>query len=612
MKYVIVTAVAVGALCAGGCARPAPVKPVVDPSSRRVTTSGPVVGFVGTYGSNVWRGIPYAAPPVGERRWRAPQPAAAWTDTREALEAGSPCPQYASPFGGVSGREGTVVGAEDCLYLNVYAPRVAENEIPDGDQRWPVMVWIHGGGNTIGESGFYDGGHLAAAEHVVVVTINYRLGPFGWFRNAALRDGASDAAEQSGNFTTLDLIHALEWVRDNIAAFGGNPNNVTIFGESAGGQNVFSLLIAPGARGLFQRAIVESGGLWSATPAEAENFTDAPDPGAKNSSDEVLVRLLISDGTAKDRAGAKAHLAGMPPAEIARYLRSKSSAAIMAAYTPLPGNGMISMPMVFRDGTVLPPGDLQSLLARPDGHNQVPTMLGTNRDENKLFMFGDSQWVTRYFWIVPRLRDERLYTVSAEYLAMMWKATGADVPAAALRSSQPQVYVYRFDWDEEPTLLGADLSVMLGAAHGFEIPFVFGHFDLGKQGNVIFTDDNRAGREALAKKMMAYWAQFARTGSPGRGGDGSLTEWVAWDPSPTGVKSLILDTDVGGGARMTRDVLTRDSVLATLDEDARLKAPQDKCAVLHWLATYSRGFNAQDYAARPECASYPLDQYPWT
>jgi para-nitrobenzyl esterase len=606
------TALAVSALCAAGCARPAPVKPAVDPSSRRVTASGPVVGFVGTYGSHVWRGIPYAAPPVGDRRWRAPQPAAPWTDARVALDPGSPCVQYASTFGGVPGADGSVVGAEDCLYLNVYAPRVDEHELPEGDQRWPVMVWIHGGGNTIGESGFYDGGHLAAAEHVVVVTINYRLGPFGWFRNAALRADSTEPAEQSGNFSTLDLIRALEWVRDNIAAFGGNPNNVTIFGESAGGQNVFSLLIAPPARGLFHRAIVESGGLWSSSPAEAENFTDAAEPGAKNSSDEVLVRLLIADGTARDRAAAKAHLADMRPADVAAYLRGRPSAAIMAAYTPYPGNGMISMPMLFRDGTVMPTGDLQSLLARPDGHTQVPTMLGTNRDENKLFMFSDPQWVARYLWIVPRLRDEHLYTVSAEYLAMMWKATGADAPAAALRTTQPQVFVYRFDWDEEPTLLGADLGVMLGAAHGFEIPFVFGHFDLGRQGNVIFTEDNRPGREALAKKMMAYWAQFARTGSPGRGGDGSLTEWAAWDPSPTGTKYLILDTDVGGGARMSRESVTRDGVLATLDADARLEAPQDKCAVLHSLAKYSPGFSQQDYAARPECAAYPFAQYPWS
>jgi para-nitrobenzyl esterase len=209
--------------------------PVADPAARRATTTGPVVGMQGAYGNHEWRGLPYAKPPLGALRWRAPQPPDAWTATRVALEFGPPCTQYASQLGGVSGREGSVGGSEDCLTLNVYAPRVAENAVPAGDRRWPVMVWIHGGGNSIGESGFYNGGHLAAAENVVVVTINYRLGPFGWFRHAALRADAADAAEQSGNFAVLDHLRALAWVRDNIAAFGGDPDNVTIFGESAGG-----------------------------------------------------------------------------------------------------------------------------------------------------------------------------------------------------------------------------------------------------------------------------------------------------------------------------------------------------------------------------------------
>ena len=598
------------AVAPAGCARRGGSAPVADPSARRVTASGPVVGFQGRYGGHVWRGIPYAKPPVGDLRWRPAQPAAAWTDARLALSPGSRCTQYTSRFGGVPGTDGSVAGSEDCLHLNVYAPRVAADAVPAGDRRWPVMVWIHGGGNSIGGADFYDGGHLAVAEHVVVVTINYRLGPFGWFRHAALRADAGGAAEQSGNFGTLDLMRALEWVRENIAAFGGDPNNVTIFGESAGGRNVFTLLVAPAARGLFQRAIVQSGGLWSSTPAEAEHFTDAAEPGHKNSSNEALVRLLVRDGTAVDRAAAKTQLASLGAGDLARYLRGKSSAEIMTAYAPSPHNGMIDMPTVFRDGVVLPADDLAEQLARPDGYNHVPVMLGTNHDENKLFMFGDPRLVKRYFWIVPRVRDPRRYALSAEYLAKIWKATGADGPAAAMRATQPDVFVYRFDWDEEPTLLGADLGVMLGAAHGFEIPFVFGHFDLGREANVIFTDDNAPGRQALARRMMSYWAEFARSGSPSRGSDGSLVEWTAWDANPNGAKFMIFDADAGGGTRMSSDAVTLDSVLAALDADARLAAPQDRCAVLHDLAQWSRGFTREQYAARQDCAAYPYDAHP--
>jgi para-nitrobenzyl esterase len=606
-----ITCAAALLLIVAGCTRHGIARPDVDASARRVPLSGPVVGFTGQYGSHVWRGIPYADPPVGDRRWRAPDPPRPWTDARVALDYGAPCTQYASPIGGVPGREGSVVGSEDCLYLNVYAPRVAADAVPTGAARWPVMVWIHGGGNSIGQAGFYDGGHLAAAEHVVVVTVNYRLGPFGWFRHAALRAGSGDPAEQSGNFATLDLIHALTWVHNNIGAFGGNPDNVTIFGESAGGQNVFTLLLAPRAKGLFHRAIVESGGLWSSSAAEGENFVDAPDPGDPRSSNEVLLALLVADGSAPDRAAARARLNAMTATDIARYLRAKSAAEVMAVYTPWPRNGMLEMPKVFRDGALLPDADPMTRFANADGYNRVPVMLGTNRDENKLFMFSDPRWVRQYFWIVPRLRDARLYDVTAEYLAAMWKATGADEPAAALRADNPAVYVYRFDWRGEPTLLGADLGVMLGAAHGFEIPFVFGHFDLGKDGNMLFTEENRAGREALAKAMMGYWAEFARYGAPRRGGGEAQPEWLPWSTGDWAPKFLVFDTAAGGGIRAAADDVSVARVLAGLDGDPRLSAPRDKCVVLHDLARWARGFSRAAYAARPECTPYPYDTYPW-
>ena len=597
-----------------GCGRGEPPRPRPDPATQRTTQSGALVGTEGRYNSSAWLGIPYAAPPVGPLRWRAPQPAAAWSGTREALAFGSPCMQYTSPFAGVAGkRANEPAGSEDCLYLNVWTPRFASGQVPTGAARLPVMVWIHGGGNTIGEGGFYNGGNLAATHNLVVVTLNYRLGPFGWLRNAALRGDGTSELDRSGNFGTLDLVRALEWVRDNIAAFGGDPGNVTIFGESAGGTNVNSLLLSPQAHGLFHRAVVESGGFFMSEGPRAENFTDDAQPGDANSSNEMLLRLLITDGAA-DRSAAKQRLAGMRPAEIERYLRGKTNIEILTAYTPMPGAGMIRMPLVFREGVVLPEEEPLQRLARADGYNHVPVILGTNRDENKLFMFADPASVRRILWIIPRLRDERQYNLTAEYLAKMWKANGADEPAAALRATQgPSVYVYRFDWDEEPTILGADLSVMLGAAHGFEIPFVFGHFDLGREGNQIFTNANDPGRAALSGQMMSYWAQFAYAGAPGRGRAGDLPEWTPWDSSsPSTPKFIVLDTPAGGGLHMSADTTTQAGVLAAVDNDPRLKTPRDKCTILRALATWSRGFTEKDYAGRKECAEYPFDKFPWS
>jgi len=610
------TVVALVVATVASCAREGHKRPEIDASSRRATRSGEVVGFVGQYGSHVWLGLPFAKPPVGALRWRAPQPPTQWTGVREAVAFGPVCSQFGSALGGVEGaRPGEPIGSEDCLYLNVYAPRFKQSEVPAGDRRLPVMVWIHGGGNSIGQGGFYDGGNLAATEKVIVITLNYRLGPFGWFRNAALRGNGSNELDDSGNFGTLDLVRALQWVQENISVFGGNPGNVTIFGESAGGTNVFTLLLSPQAHGLFHRAIVESGGLRMSTTAEGENFADDTDPGEANSSNEVLLRFLIKDG-AHDRATARSRLAAMSPDEVAHYLRAKSSFDILRAYGSIPRMGMIDMPKVFGDGVVLPKEDPMQSFTRADGYNRVPVILGTNRDENKLFMFNDPQRVRRLLWIFPRLRHPRRYNLTAEYLAKMWKATGADEPAAEMRTTQgPSVFVYRFDWDEEPTRLGADLSVMLGAAHAFEIPFVFGHFDLGKQGNIIFTRANEPSRKTLASQMMSYWAEFAYTGSPGSGRGGRLPAWTAWDNGdPKSPKFLVFDTAAGGGVRMSPNAVTQASVLAAVDDDRRLATQKDKCMIFRELANWSRGFTKKDYptAGNQGCKDYPFDQYPWS
>jgi para-nitrobenzyl esterase len=405
-----------------------------------------------------------------------------------------------------------------------------------------------------------------------VVTINYRLGPLGWFRHAALRSDGTTAADRSGNFGTLDMIQALAWVRDNIAAFGGDPRNVTIFGESAGGRDVLSLLRAPPARGLFHRAISQSGGLRDDSPAEAENFADDAQPGRPASSSEIVLSLLIADGRAADRSSARSALATMNATEIAGYLRGKSPGELLAAYPHEGKEGLIDVPQVFSDGTVLPSESGLQSLARSDGHARVPVMLGTNRDEDKVFLFSNPAHVRRVLWVLPRLRDPERFAALAKHGTAMWKAAGADEPAAALvRGGAPGVYVYRFDWDEEPTIMGADLSEMLGAAHGLEIPFVFGNFDLGEEVNVIWTAENEPGRKTLSAQMISYWMNFAATGTPGRGRKGELPEWRE---AP---EFLVLDTEDGGGLHMSNETISEEEVLAAAYTDAHLGSEEERC-----------------------------------
>ena len=580
-----------------------------DPVTRRAVQSGLLVGTTGRHGGHAWLGIPFAKPPVGALRWRAPLPPDPWNGTRPAIHFASPCAQLAAPFGGIYDvKRGEPAGSEDCLYLNVWTPSFPEGRVPIRGGRLPVMVWIHGGGNSLGHGGFFDGSNLAATQDVVVITLNYRLGPLGWFRHPALRsDGTSDA-ERSGNFGTLDLVRALEWVHDNVAAFGGDPRKVTIFGESAGGTNVATLLVSPLARRLFHRAILESSGLHASSVDEAEHLRDDPVPGHRHSSGELLLDLLVRDGTATDRAAAKARVAAMTPDEVAGYLRAKSSAELLTAAAPGNFGGLLDFPQVFLDGVVLPREKPFDLLGRRGAYTRVPIMLGTTRDEVKLFLFTNPALVRRWLGVIPRLRDPQRYELSAEYGSKLWKAGAADEVAMRLLKAQgPSVYVYRFDWDEEPSVWGSDLGVMVGAAHAFEVPFVFGHFDLGREGNVIWTGANEPGRMALSAAMMSYWAEFAHAGAPGRGRHGELPRWPAWGDE--GQTFLVLDTPAGGGIRMSSDVVTKASVVAQIDADPRLPTQRERCERFADLALHSQYFTRAEYptAGAHGCAEYPLD-----
>ena len=569
---------ALPALLAVACLGPDGPSGEVDANTRRALSVGDVVGAEGKFGNHEWRGIPFAAPAAGELRWRAPRAPEPWEGVREAVSNPPVCPQMAPPGGAADGAEaGTATGSEDCLYLNVFAPKFAPGEVPTGDERLPVMFWIHGGGNTIGDVAIYDGGALANEHGVIVVAVQYRLGPFGWFSHRALRSQGADDASRSGNFGTLDLVRALEFVRDEIAAFGGDAGNVTIFGESAGGSNVITLLLARPAAGLFHRAVVQSGSGRLRPPHTAEDF-GAADGGATTSND-LLLHLLVDEGTADDADAARTLLARMDDGEIARFLRTRSTAQILSGYGERMG-GMIAVPTLFGDGDVLPRDTFTAFEA--GDYNHVPVIFGTNRDETKLFQVGDGELVDFLFGFYPRIKDWDDYDKRAEYGSKLWKAVGVDELARRARRVQgPSVYAYRFDWDEEPTRFFLDFSRIFGAAHALEIPFVFGNFDLGWLSYPLFSDDNEPGRLALSRKMMSYWVQFARTGSPGRGVEGDQLEWGAWDESSDHAPRLmVFDTEQDGGTRMVAETVTKQTVIAEVAADLRFADDAERCALL--------------------------------
>ena len=592
-----------------GRGEPEPL-PEVDPASRRSLLLGEVVGYTTADGAHAWRGLPFARPPSGELRWRAPEAPEPWTGLREALAFGASCVQFAGPMGSSDGAEaGAATGSEDCLYLNLFAPRFEPGAVPRGGERLPVVVWIHGGGNTIGDARIYEGSVLALREQLIVVTIHYRLGVFGWFSHPTLHADGASAEDRSGNYGTLDIVRALRWVQENIAAFGGDPGRVTVFGESAGGTDTYTMLLSPLARGLFQRAIVESGGLSTSSVVEAQAYRDAQEPGHERSSSEVLLTLLIADGRASDRDSARALVASLDPGEIRDYLRAKSAARVLAAYSGEGMGGMYWLPKLLRDGHVLPADQPLELLARGE-HNRVPTIVGTNRDETKLFAAFGSPHVRHLFGFPIGMKNGRMYDATAKYGTMMWKAGGVDEPAAAMSGAQgASVFAYRFDWDDEPHLLWLDVGELIGAAHALEIPFVFGRLSLGPATRFVFDEDHRASDERLSRAMMSYWAQHAYTGSPGRGRQGDLPEWHAWGAgqNPAG-GFIVLDSDSDGGIRMSTDVLTRAAVLERVEHDDQLLDAGERCEVYALFVERSDALSAQEYERieNGACRAHPL------
>ncbi len=500
------------------------------------TEYGTIEGAGDTSNTWSWKGIPYAAPPVGELRWKAPRPPAAWAGVRRADRFGNSSAQLVPVLG--------MIGSEDCLYLNIWRPRSAETKLA-------VYVFVHGGGNTIGSSNLADyyGQAVAARSNMVYVSLNYRLSVFGWFRSPALAEGES-ALDASGNYGTLDIMAALRWIQANIAAFGGDPSDVTVSGESAGAFDVLSLMVSAQARGLFQRAVVESGLAVMQTNETAERAART-----------ITLKLLVRRGKARDLPAAEKVLEAMSNAQIRAFLYAAPTGDFLRVLDRSPmGMAMADHPTVYADGEVLP---AEGYKAFRDGSypNKVPLIIGTNKDEAKLFLFSGGLY----------RRDPALYDSLAAYRTALWRHSGVDSVASAITSQDghPPVYAYRFDWGspnargESP--LPGDLGRRLGAFHSTEVPFFLGtgvnavSFLTGR----FFTAANEPGRKVLTDAVMRYLAAFARTGNPNPTSGAPLPAWEPWDPADGGFKALVMDVD-GAALHFSalRDSPSLDSIRA--------------------------------------------------
>lgn len=478
-----------------------------------VETSGGRVEGRETSTHQSFLGIPYAAAPVGRLRFAPPASATPWTGVRPAVEAGLACPQPASLLPGMApGPTG-----EDCLSLNVYTPAA------DGGRR-PVMVWLHGGGFITGSStqAIYDAQRLAVRGDVVVVTVNYRLGTLGFLAPGAAGLDLEGATDNAG---MLDQVAALRWVRDNVGAFGGDPERVTIFGESAGGMSVTTLLAMPSARGLFRRAIAQSGAAQATC-----SMTDAA-----RVADLLLAELGI------ERAGAAA-LRELPSEDLI--------AAQMQVAAKLTGDVFLPFAPVV-DPRTLPLAPSQAIAEGVA--KDVPLLTGTTRDEWRLFTFAnprhrelDPQGLRKR--IARRL--EGLGHGNADELIAVYRETRPNAPPweifdaiesdrhfriPAIRlaewqgAHQPHTYMYLFTWPS-PAIGG-----LLGSCHALELPFVFGTLDVPHMER--FSGSGPAA-DGLSSVVMDTWLRFA-SGDEGRS-DG-LAHWPAYEASQRA--TAILDAE---------------------------------------------------------------------
>ncbi len=455
-------------------------------------------------GMSVFRGVRYAMAPVGDLRWRPPVPHPAGSGTRAAKDFSPSCAQtdrlsvwtrsIAQVFGTVDKVEAEpLVISEDCLYLNVWTGNLARRSAAQ-----PVMVWIHGGSNLNGQGSslWYDGANLAA-KGVVVVTINYRLGVFGFMAHPALTAESPNRA--SGNYGLLDQLEALRWVKRNIAAFGGDPNRVTVFGESAGSINVIHLMASPQSKGLFHRAIAQSGVPMAAmAPLKMAEMAGAG-----------VAKMLNAD-----------------PSNVLQSLRAASTQEVLAAGTRAIASGQLMGPIV--DGWLLP--DMTVRLFEAGKQLAVPLLVGSNALEMSTLRTylprfeqtpaGYQKWVGQTFAAAAPKVLELFPVASADDLEPKFLEVVTDllfgcptriaVRAMAARSSP--VYLYQFT----RVLPGGE---KLGAYHAMEIPYAFG--------NRLAWMPREATDERLSATMMEYWTRFAATGNPNGGRE---MKWPAYSP----------------------------------------------------------------------------------
>jgi para-nitrobenzyl esterase len=501
----------------------------------------------------VFKGVPYAKPPVGALRWRAPRDVDYLDAIIDATEFKNECVQpkdNSSIF-----NRNLSTGDEDCLYLNIYVPK---NQNSLNKNKFPVMYWIHGGSNIWGAGSDYDFSNLATSQQVIVITINYRLGLFGWFASPFFAETA-EGLDKSYNFGHLDIIKGLEWVNQNISSFGGDKNNVTIFGESAGGSNTLTMIASPLAEGLFHKAISQSGYVSSYSAEYAESISELS---SKNIFAENIKYLTDSN-------------------EIVDYLQGLTQTEVYEKYIATAEKYVYPItPITIRDGIVIPNEGVYKALEKTDP--SLVVVAGTNKDEMNYWFVNSEYFYDTSFEIRRTLkRSEANLRSWNKYRSAIWRYKGAEEPLRRMSKSNDNLYSYRLDWDEEDEGIFGDYSLFVGAAHGIDIPFIANSFDMEQIPwyikNILFPESTAEGRDALSALMMRYWGNIAKYGDPNVFVPQKWEKFTASDN-----QMIILDNPQDPNFGMVTNPVMPKTLLKEIESDSALEI-EERC-LIGWIA----------------------------
>ena len=539
-----------------------------------ITSSGITEGYINK-NVIIWDDIPYAQPPIDNLRWKAPRKIEQ-SSNLILPKSNNFCLQRTSSMGGSSQfSDDLISGSEDCLYLDIYAPSKKSKEL------FPVMFWIHGGGNTSGLKDLYDFTKLVKKHNVIVVTINYRLGPLGWFTHPAVQ-GLQDGIDKTSNFGTLDIISALEWVNENINSFGGNPNNITIFGESAGGHNVLSLLVSKKAKGLFHKAISMSGYTESISLEDA--YKQKKQSPTSNYSASEVVNKIVEDQFNKNQQDKYSNK------ELRDLLFSLSGKEFYQYYSER--KTFEELPLLTNDGLVIPKIGLREALSKKEHVNSVPTISGSTRDEVKIWLAFSEYFVTVDYsgtgslFDIPKviLNDKDAFEAFNYYRSNAWRIRGVNEPLnSLLKAGNSILYSYRFDWDDHRKFLIADFRQLFGAGHALEIPLLTGSTKLvGGPPVSNFLYPKGKSHFYTSRNMMKFWTNFAKYGEPGYSTNNIKWELYNLDENNSSAYMVI---DKKKNLKMSSDSISFKELTEMIYTDNRLNEIE-KCVVLYQMFTY--------------------------